>query len=285
MFRTVVPLTAGLLLMPGCSWLGLGSDRAGGAEPVPVESAERERQVATSSDKRSWATKMPDLRINSRVVEAERGTSSTVTAQAGSADGCDGMNQSPVDLGSAIGADLEPLLFRYTLTGQRIVNTGTLLKVEQKSGSTLWLDGENFDLQEYHFHAPAEHAYNDARQPLAAHLVHRSRSGSLAVVAVFYEQGPRNEQLDVLLSQLPTRVGVAEPLQAGRFSEKLLPDNKAYYRYSGSLTVPPCREGVIWIVMKQPLTASAEQLRAFVNLAGGEALRPLQPLNGRLVLE
>jgi carbonic anhydrase len=136
-----------------------------------------------------------------------------------------------------------------------------------------------------HFHAPSENQIMGKSYPLEAHFVHADPNGNLAVLAVMYEEGYENNAIAKLWSQMPKRKGKPTTLNSKVLAGELIPRQKEYYRFSGSLTTPPCSEGVIWVVMKTPMTASERQIDAFKKVMKHDNNRPVQPLNGRMVIE
>ncbi|MDY6812897.1 MAG: carbonic anhydrase family protein [Pseudomonadota bacterium] len=214
----------------------------------------------------------------------ERGAAQWATLDAGYALCEAGRNQSPVDLGAATAAALAPLELDYRAGGEVVRHDGHTLRIDLPAGDTLRLDGRLFTLRQVHFHTPAEHRLDGRDYPLEAHLVHTGPAGELAVVGVLFEPGASNPALAAFGEPLPASAGASRPLAEPLPLMTLLPDALDYYRYSGSLTTPPCSEGVRWIVLRRPVTASPTQLAA-LRQALGESNRPLQPLNARLVLE
>lgn len=198
---------------------------------------------------------------------------------------CAGSNQSPVDLSGLVEAKLAPLEFHYQASGQTVVNNGHTLQVGYAPGSTLQLDGIRFELKQFHFHAPSENLIEGKSYPLEVHLVHVSDKGEIAVVAVMFEAGKVNLALAEALSVLPTKVSEIQPFKAPLSAEQLLPESRDYYRFSGSLTTPPCSEGVRWLVMKKSVEISQSQIDAFKAVMHSPNNRPVQPLNGRVVLQ
>lgn len=198
---------------------------------------------------------------------------------------CAGSNQSPVDLSGLVEAKLAPLVLHYKAGGNTVVNNGHTVQVGYAPGSTLQLDGTRFELKQFHFHAPSENLIEGKSYPLEGHLVHVSDKGEIAVVAVMFEAGKANSALAAAWSALPAKVGEIQALKTPLVAEQLLPENRDYYRFSGSLTTPPCSEGVRWLVMKQPVEVSQAQIDAFKAVVHHPNNRPVQPLNGRVVLQ
>ncbi|MFM5429230.1 carbonic anhydrase [Aeromonas veronii] len=198
---------------------------------------------------------------------------------------CAGSNQSPVNLTGMVEAKLAPLQFHYQTGGKTLVNNGHTIQVNYAPGSTLELDGMRFELKQFHFHAPSENLIEGKSYPLEGHLVHANDKGELAVVAVMFEPGRANAALGLAWQVLPAKAGEIRGLKEPVLAEQLLPAKRDYYRFSGSLTTPPCSEGVRWLLMKEPVQVSQAQIDAFKAVMHNPNNRPVQPLNGRLVLQ
>ena len=196
----------------------------------------------------------------------------------------EGSNQSPINLNGFIEADLPPIEFNYHLSATVIINNGHTEKVNVKKGSSITLDGTVFHLKQFHFHTPSENHINGKEYPLEAHFVHLSDNGTLAVVAVMFEEGDENEGLEELWKVMPTKEGGHHKVDA-RHLNALLPQNKDYYRFNGSLTTPPCSEGVRWLMMKNSVTLSKAEIKAFETVVHLHNNRPIQPTNARLILK
>ena len=122
---------------------------------------------------------------------------------------------------------------------------------------------DKFTLKQFHFHAPSENEIKGVSYPLEAHFVHADKDGNLAVVAVMFKEGKENPALAKLWSHMPSKEGDKIALSHTDNALDLFPQNHAYYRFNGSLTTPPCSEGVRWFVMKKPVFASKAQIEAF----------------------
>ena len=193
-----------------------------------------------------------------------------------------GRSQSPIDISAARRADAPAPVFDYRPSPLRIVNTGHTVQVNYAPGSRLVLAGEVYALVQFHFHAPAEHALAGVRAAMEAHFVHRSASGALAVVGAPMRVGRRNEALAAVFDNMPSAPGPAVRVSGATVDASMvLPRAGAYFRYEGSLTTPPCSEGVRWLVLAGAIEASGDQVAAFRRVTGPNA-RPLQALNGRL---
>ena len=198
---------------------------------------------------------------------------------------CSGRNQSPVNLANFIEAELPPIAFDYKVGGNEVVNNGHSIQINYSPGSRLTVDDIAFELKQVHFHSPSEHHLNGKSFPIEAHFVHADADGNLAVVALLVEQGDGNEALSRVWTSMPGEEGDKQPIAPAFAATDLLPGNRDYYRYEGSLTTPPCSEGVRWLLMKQPVTASAEQIAKLAGTLGRANNRPVQPIGARVILQ
>ncbi|MCF7972840.1 MAG: carbonic anhydrase family protein [Phycisphaerae bacterium] len=196
-----------------------------------------------------------------------------------------GKNQSPINLTDFIEADLKPLKFNTAAFAREILNNGHTVQVNFEKGSKLTVDTIDFTLLQCHFHAPSEHHMNGKSYAMEAHLVHADDMGNLAVVAVMFEPGSVNPWLETLWKQMPKEQGERHSLSEGSTVRGILPNDRDYYRYNGSLTTPPGTEGVRWLVMKTTMTASEEQIKMFEQVMHHPNNRPIQPTNARMVLK
>lgn len=198
---------------------------------------------------------------------------------------CSGLNQSPINIDQTIDAQLSPLKFNYTHPSKSIVNNARTVQVNFNEGNFLSLDNKQFELKQFHLHSPSENTIHGKSYPMEMHLVHASAQGELTVVAVMFEQGAENKKLAKLWKELPKKAGEATTLKHQDIAATFLPEHLDYYRFNGSLTTPPCSEGVRWIVLKEVQQASAKQIKAFSQLMEHPNNRPVQAQNARLVLE
>ena len=193
-----------------------------------------------------------------------------------------GHAQSPVDIRKAVTATLPTLRWDYGTADPSIVNNGHTVQVDLPPGQHLAIGDRRYDLVQFHFHTPSENAMQGRRAPMEVHFVHRDEQGRLAVVAVLLRAGKHNEAFAPVFAHLP-RGGERVTVEGLHLDlAALLPRNFGYFRFQGSLTTPPCSEGVDWIVLKEPMTLGADQIRAFRRLFRANA-RPLQPIDGRTV--
>jgi len=195
-----------------------------------------------------------------------------------------GVNQSPIDLKGFTESELPPIEFNYTLVSTDILDNGHSEQVNMKEGSSITVDNIKFDLKQFHFHSPSENNINGKSFPLEAHFVHASKDGKLAVIAVMFEEGTENPALKELWENMPKKVGEDHAIDA-KHLDALLPKERDYYRFNGSLTTPPCTEGVRWLVMKKSVTLSKAQVETFKEVMHHQNNRPLQPTNARMILK
>ncbi len=193
-----------------------------------------------------------------------------------------GRRQSPIDIRDGIGLELEPVLFDYRPGGFAVIDNGHTVQVNVAPGNAIEVNGRRYALQQFHFHRPSEERIDGRRFEMDVHLVHRDAEGRLAVVAVLLERGAAQPLLQTVWNHLPLEkheeAAARVPLDPGQ----LLPADRRYYSYMGSLTTPPCSEGVLWLVMQQPVPVSAQQIDIFARLYPMNA-RPLQQAAGRLI--
>ena len=195
----------------------------------------------------------------------------------------DGMKQSPIDITGETDGTEPNLVFNYQSSAINIVNNGHTIQVNIDAGSSITVDGTPYDLLQFHFHKPSENKDHGAYHAMEVHMVHKSAAGGLAVVGVFLDEVQSNALLDAVFTTAPAKPGKATA-EGMIHPGDLLPANKAIYAWSGSLTTPPCSEGVQWLMMQQPMTVSAEQSATFTKIIG-QNNRPVQPLNERAIVK
>ena len=194
----------------------------------------------------------------------------------------EGRRQSPIDLAAATPGGVPTLELGYAPARAVQVNNGHVIQFDEPNDGGILLDGRRYDLMQFHYHAPAEHVIGDERAPMELHIVHADANRNLAVLGVFLEEGASNPVYERLFGTVATKKGEQIPLDAPFDPQQLLPESRSFYSYSGSLTTPPCSEGVRWIVFRQPVELSADQIARFTDVYSGNA-RPVQALNGRRV--
>jgi carbonic anhydrase len=192
-----------------------------------------------------------------------------------------GKTQSPIDIRGAKAADLPAIRFDYRPSPLTIIDNGHTIQVNYAPGSSIDVGGSRYELLQFHFHKPSEEKIDGKAHDMVAHLVHKNADGKLAVVAVLLDKGGGNPVIATIWKNLPKEkekeVAVAS---ATVDAASLLPASKAYYAFEGSLTTPPCSEGVRWMVLKTPVKIAAGEIAAFGRIYPMNA-RPTQPLNGR----
>jgi carbonic anhydrase len=195
-----------------------------------------------------------------------------------------GSQQTPINLAHGAQGDAGSLQFNYRPIPLAIVNNGHTIQVNAEPGSSCMIGDVKFELLQFHFHHPSEHLLNGASLDMECHFVHKSATGALAVVGVFFTPGKENRALKPVFDQMPARGGEQVKGKGTINPADVLPTSGGYFRYQGSLTTPPCSEGLTWTVFKKPVEVSREQIQQFAALFGNNA-RPVQPVNGRSVIE
>ncbi len=195
-----------------------------------------------------------------------------------------GQRQSPIDIRGGLAVDLEPVRFDYQASKFAVLDNGHTVQVELAKGNTIEVGGKRFELQQFHFHRPSEERIDGRQFEMSLHLVHKDEQGKLAVVALLFDKGPPHPVLQQVWNNLPLERGEAAPARVPLELAALLPPDRRYYTYMGSLTTPPCSEGVQWIVMRHPVTLAPEQIEIFARIYPMNA-RPVQSASGRRILQ
>ncbi len=193
-----------------------------------------------------------------------------------------GTRQSPIDIRDGIRVDMDPVQFDYRPSAFRVIDNGHTVQVNLAAGNFIDVMGRRYELQQFHFHRPAEERIEGKPFDMAVHLVHEDLEGRLAVVAVLLERGGAHAAVQMVWNNLPLEKGEELAARPPIDPAQLLPKDPRYFTYMGSLTTPPCSEGVLWMVMQQPVTVSGEQIDVFARLYPMNA-RPLQQASGRLI--
>lgn len=228
-------------------------------QPAPAEANEPAWSYAGANGPEQWARLKPEF------------------AQCGN-----GKRQSPIDIRDGIKVTLDPIQFDYHPTAFRVLDTGRTVQVNLEAGNSITVNGRRYDLQRIEFHRPSEERLNGRQFEMSAHLVHRDMDGRIAVVAVLMDQGKDHPMVQLVWNSLPLEKHTDQASAVAIDMAQMLPEQKQYLTYMGSLTAPPCTEGVLWMVMKQPATLSREQVGVFSRLYPMNA-RPTQPTSGRLI--
>lgn len=199
-----------------------------------------------------------------------------------------GKNQSPIDLRDKHGvgtSGLPELEIRYRDVPLKVINTGNTLQVNYPLGSYIKLGTERYELMNFQFKTPSEHKKEGFNYPMEVQLVHQDGDGNVAMIGIIFQEGEENEHLQTLLDNLPKEINKQEIHKETNLNPVMFfPGNTDFYKYSGSLTTPPCSEGVYWMVFKHTIEASAEQIQQ-MNEVMGENSRPVQEANSRTLLK
>ena len=203
----------------------------------------------------------------------------------------EGSHQSPIDLTTPDIGEPAIAYIEFKMTAgtmvfndhvEDIIDNGHSIQVSFDDSTVISLDGADYKLEQFHFHTPSEHTLDGNHFPMEIHFVHRNKTGRFLVAGVFFVEGEHNQAFDHLVLNLPGRGESRHVEKVETSLEEMAPGGARAYRYSGSLTTPPCLEEVIWLISAVPLEMSAKQLETFASHMGHNA-RPVQPLNGRVL--
>jgi len=244
--RQALKLLAGLSLCPLCSPRGLGADA-------------------------HWSYEGSDGPANWGDLDAANRVCST------------GLQQSPIDVRDIIRAQLAPLRVIWDKRADTIVNNGHTIQLNVGETSVLGYGSANYRLLQFHFHHPSEHLIAGKSFPMEVHFVHANAAGSLAVIGVLMAAGRANAAFNKIVSTMPEKEGPAIAADRAINPNGLLPGTRSYYRYSGSLTTPPCSETVDWLLLTDPIQVAEADIAGFAKLFPMNA-RPVQKANRRFVL-
>ena len=195
-----------------------------------------------------------------------------------------GVNQSPVDITGTIDAELPPLKLDYNTYTTELINNGHTGQANVEPGNYLRVGGESFELAQFHVHTPSEHQIDGKQFLMEVHFVHTNDKGELAVVAMLIDEGSPTGEMHKYTSKIPVELN--KPVPYRQALADLPPASKTeipYYRYNGSLTTPPCTEGVRWYILKEVMTISSDLRATYYDLIGDDARGP-QPVNARVIL-
>ena len=196
-----------------------------------------------------------------------------------------GHRQSPIDIRNPQKSNLPPLQLAYQPSPLHIIDNGHTILITYAPGSFMSVGQARYELKQFHFHRPSEEKINGKSYDMVVHLVHQDQEGKLAVVAVLLEKGKDNHLVRELWNDLPKEKEKQEDFNDVQINvSEILPADRGYYTFPGSLTTPPCSENVTWFVLKHPVTVSAAEIEQFSKLYRHDA-RPTQPLYNRIVLE
>jgi len=196
----------------------------------------------------------------------------------------DGHHQSPIDIRNATKADLPPIHFDYKTSPLHIIDNGHTIMVDYAPGSFISVGDKKYELKQFHFHRPSEEKINGKTYEMTLHLVHANQEGKLAVVAVVLGKGQDNRLIHQLWEHIPKDKDKEYRLDSIQIdAADLLPADRGYFTFQGSLTTPPCTEGVTWFVLQHPVSVSADEIAGFSKIYQNNA-RPTQPVYGRAVM-
>jgi len=196
-----------------------------------------------------------------------------------------GLEQTPIDLATSLKSDMSDRIdIDYRPLPLRILKNGHTIQVSAEPGSACTIGGKRYELQQFHFHHPSEHVLSGRRFDLEAHLVHRANAGNFAVLGVFIKAGASNAALQSIWDVMPQSEAPERNARGSFDPRSLVPKSSSYFRCMGSLTTPPCSEGLTWTVFREAIEAPADQIKQFAALFPNNA-RPLQSRNRRFVIE
>lgn len=193
-----------------------------------------------------------------------------------------GADQSPIDIRGAVKGKPMQIAFNYKSSPLSVVNNGHSIQVTPAPGSTISIEDSEYALLQFHFHTPSEHQIAGKAAPMELHFVHRNAAGKLAVVGVMMNEGKAHPSIAQIWNAIPPTGQTNTISNSSIDASKLLPSSKSYYNYAGSLTTPPCSEGVNWYILTAPITVSSAQIGEFAKLYPVNA-RPLQPTHTRRI--
>lgn len=196
-----------------------------------------------------------------------------------------GHEQSPIDIhGAHLNKKLQPIEFHYIAGSVEVENTGNLIVVRVRPGSYIVAEGVRYDLQQFEFHHPSETAVKGKLTDMDVELLHKSSDGKLAVIEIrmALDRGAPNAVLAMLWPHLPKTAGAKATVTDMVNPRGFLPPDQGYWTYTGSLTTPPCTEGVRWFVFENEISVSLDQIRAYTYLFRLNS-RPLQDAHGRRI--
>lgn len=244
--RQALKLLAGLSLCPLCAW--------------DARAADAHWSYEGSDGPANWGNLDPTNRVCST-----------------------GVQQSPIDIRDPIRAQLAPLRVIWEKRAETIVNTGRTVQLNMGEASVLGYGSANYRLLQFHFHHPSEHLIAGKTLPMEIHFVHANAAGSLAVIGVLIAAGRANAAFNKIVSTMPEQEGPAIAADRAINPNSLLPSSRSYYRYSGSLTEPPCSETVDWLLLTDPIQVADADIARFAKLFPMNA-RPVQKTDRRFVL-
>jgi carbonic anhydrase len=248
--------------------------------------AKAKKDAAAKAAKAEALAKAPPPRANGThwTYEGELGPANWSRINADWAKCGAGNRQSPIDIRDGMKVDLEQIGFDYHPSAFTVTDNSHTVQVQVGGGNYLNVGNTMYELQQFHFHRPSEERINGKGYEMVVHLVHKSAEGKLAVLALLLERGKQQPVIQTVWNNLPLEKGDTSVPAIVLDPNDLLPQRREYFTYMGSLTTPPCTEGVLWLVMKEPVQASPSQMALFSRLYPFNA-RPVQAASGRMIKE
>ena len=252
-----------------------------------IAAAAKTRKLAESAQKAAVATALlPPAPRHSTTwsYEGETGPANWGRINADWAKCGAGTRQSPIDLRDGMKVDLEQIAFDYHPSAFTVTDTGHTIEVAVGMGNFITVQNRTYELVQFHFHRPSEERINGKGTEMVVHLEHKDAEGHLAIIAVLLERGAANALIQTVWNNLPLEKNDTVTPSVVVDVNAILPARREYFTFMGSMTTPPCSEGVLWLVMKQPMPASAPQMALFSRLYPLNA-RPSQASGGRVIKE
>jgi carbonic anhydrase len=248
--------------------------------------AKAKKDAAAKAAKAEALAKAPPPRANGThwTYEGELGPANWGRINADWAKCGAGNRQSPIDIRDGMKVDLGQIGFDYHPSAFTVTDNSHTVQVQVGGGNYLNVGNTMYELQQFHFHRPSEERINGKGYEMVVHLVHKSAEGKLAVLALLLERGKQQPVIQTVWNNLPLEKGDTSVPAIVLDPNDLLPQRREYFTYMGSLTTPPCTEGVLWLVMKEPVQASPSQMALFSRLYPFNA-RPVQAASGRMIKE
>ena len=194
-----------------------------------------------------------------------------------------GKQQSPIDISVHQEVIAEPIVFSYGNNAKAVRNEGYFVYADYAPGNRLSVGQRTLDLQSAHLHSPSEHRIDGASFEAEMHLIHADDGDRLVVVALLFELGAPSPIVQAVLDAAPAAGNTIRDVTTLNASG-YVPERPGYFRYSGSLTTPPCHESIDWYVIREPKTVSQEQVERLLALSGGPNNRPVQPVGNRAIV-
>lgn len=252
--------------------------------PKPARAAPRSRSAPAAGEAKLTSVHGADGQAAHWAYQGEGGPESWGKLKSEFSTCANGKRQSPIDIRDGIKVQLDPVIFDYKPTPFRVIDNGHTVQVNVGEGNSIEVMGRRFDLVQFHFHRPSEERINGKQFDMVAHLHHKDMENRVAVIAVLLTRGGAHPIVQAIWNNLPLEKGDELAAKTPIDLNELLPLDRSYFTYMGSLTTPPCSEGVLWMVMKTPVPLSGDQINIFSRLYPMNA-RPIQAGSGRMIKE